>query len=83
MKDEEVDLRDVGGVVNRALLIIFCCCFGVLLMGLRAELTLQSEGPRFTADALPPCINAMLIIVTKWECLVFLRKQLISNDLTN
>lgn len=64
MKDEEVDLREVGGVVKRALLIIFCCCFGVLLMGLRADLTLQSEGPRFTADALPPCINAMLIIVT-------------------
>lgn len=83
MKDDEVDLREIGGVVKGALLIIFCCCFRVLLMGLRAELTWQSEGLRFTADALPPCINAMLIIMSKWECLVFLRKQLISNDLRN
>ena len=64
MKDEELDLREIGGVVKPALLIIFCGCFRILLMGSRTELTLQSEGLRFTADTLPPYINAMLIILT-------------------
>ena len=64
MKDEELDLREIGGVVKPALLIIFCGFFRILLMGSRTELTLQSEGLGFTADTLPQYINAMFIILT-------------------
>ena len=60
MKEEEVDVREVGGVVKQALLIIVYCCFRILMRS-RVELTLRSEGLRFTVDALPPYTKLKLI----------------------